>query len=65
MKVRRATLEDRVGQLLLEAAVSFAKEDKARGLTLTTAVDNFTAQRLYESGHWKKEDQFLTYKFIF
>lgn len=37
-----------VGELLLETAINFAKSQHARFVHLSTATDNYTAQRLYE-----------------
>src|SRR5260370_30904029 len=44
-----------VGQALLERARRLAEETGARGLTLSTAVDNAPAQRLYEALGWTRE----------
>ncbi len=54
-----------VGRALLARAREFAAETKARGLTLNTAVDNSTAQALYESAGWKRETQFYAYNLYF
>lgn len=37
-----------VGELLLQTAIDFAKSQDARFVHLSTATDNYTAQRLYE-----------------
>ena len=50
------------GRQLLNAAKQFAKETNAKGLTLQTAVDNITAQHLYESDGWVKDEQFFYYE---
>ena len=50
-----------VGRALLERARQLAIETQAKGLTLQTAVDNFTAQALYESAGWQREKQFYAY----
>jgi GNAT superfamily N-acetyltransferase len=50
-----------VGRALLEHARLFAVESGAAGMMLETAVDNITAQTLYESLGWVRETQFYTY----
>lgn len=54
-----------VGRKLLAAAKQYAMETKAKGLQLQTAVDNFTAQRLYELDGWKKDNNSFYYEFTF
>jgi GNAT superfamily N-acetyltransferase len=49
-----------VGRRLLERAREFAIETGAKGLTLSTAVDNAAARALYESCGWR-EDEFKHY----
>ncbi|RJS60307.1 GNAT family N-acetyltransferase [Bacillus sp. PK3_68] len=50
------------GRQLLHAAKQFAKETDAKGLKLQTAVDNISAQHLYESDGWIKDEQFFYYE---
>jgi GNAT superfamily N-acetyltransferase len=50
-----------VGEALLEHARRLALETGARGLMLETAVENVTAQRLYERLGWRREVDFYTY----
>ncbi len=50
---------------LLAQAVSFAKMDGAKGLTLNTAMDNHEAQKLYESTGWKPDKNFQTFNYNF
>ena len=50
-----------IGSLLLERARQHAIEVNAKGLTLSTAVDNFTAQRVYERMGWKRDNDFYHY----
>lgn len=50
-----------VASALLEKSRSFAIETGAKGLALSTAVDNATAQQLYEKLGWKKDDEFYYY----
>ena len=49
------------GGALLERAERFAIETGAIRMTLTTAVDNETAQRLYGAHGWKRDERFWTY----
>ncbi|GLY09468.1 GNAT family N-acetyltransferase [Pseudobacillus badius] len=51
------------GRALLQAAKQFAKETGAKGLQLQTAVDNKSAQHLYESDGWVKDEKFFYYEF--
>jgi GNAT superfamily N-acetyltransferase len=50
-----------VGRRLLERAREWAIETGAKGLVLTTAVDNSTARALYESCGWQRDDAFQHY----
>jgi len=52
-----------VGSLLLSAAVDYAKTRNAIRLTLSTEVTNETAQVLYESTGWIRNEQYYTYDF--
>lgn len=54
-----------VGEALLNHAADFAKADGAKRIWLRTAVDNFTAQALYEKVGYKRDEQFYRYDFIF
>jgi ribosomal protein S18 acetylase RimI-like enzyme len=38
-----------IGAALIDTAMNFAREDSAAYLALSTAVDNYTAQSLYEA----------------
>ena len=49
------------GRALLERAERWAAETGAKGMTLSTQLTNTTAQRLYESCGWTKDDEFLHY----
>jgi len=54
-----------IGEALIKAATDFAREDGSAYLQLETAIDNFTAQRLYETiGFVKQQPEidYLTYK---
>jgi ribosomal protein S18 acetylase RimI-like enzyme len=46
---------------LLIAAADFARANGAASLSLSTAVDNVPAQRLYESIGWVRDDGFCEY----
>ena len=48
---------------LLTAAIAHAVQTGAARLLLSTAVDNATAQTLYEQHGWHKETGFLHYEF--
>lgn len=50
-----------VGEWLLAAAAEFARNLGAHHLTLSTARANLTAQALYSSTGWKRDDEFLVY----
>jgi len=52
-----------VGTGLLDAAVNYARELGACGLTLSTALTNVTAQRVYDAAGWKRDNQYLVYDF--
>lgn len=48
-------------KLLLEKAKTYAKQTKAKGLGLSTAVTNEIAQKLYEQNGYKKDEEFYHY----
>ena len=50
-----------VGRALLERARQFAEETHAKGLSLQTATDNYTAQAVYETNGWQRETEFYAY----
>lgn len=50
-----------VGRLLLLAAEAHAAQQGMARMDLTTARTNATAQRLYESLGWVRDEVFLTY----
>jgi ribosomal protein S18 acetylase RimI-like enzyme len=50
-----------IGRRLLMAATDLAREQGAASLSLSTAVDNVPAQRLYESLGWARDTGFLEY----
>ena len=51
-----------IGRALLERARRLAEETDAVGLELVTAVTNTSAQRLYESVGYRRDDAFLRYE---
>jgi ribosomal protein S18 acetylase RimI-like enzyme len=50
-----------VGRLLMNTARDFALQTGAKGLVLETAIDNITAQRLYESLGYVRDTGYYTY----
>jgi ribosomal protein S18 acetylase RimI-like enzyme len=54
-----------VGESLIKYALKYAKEDKASHVELSTAIDNYTAQSLYDSIGFKRQNpstDFFNYK---
>ena len=54
-----------VGKELIMAALNFARENNAKFVELSTAVDNYTAQSLYEQIGFEKQNpdaEFYTYR---
>ena len=52
------------GRRLIEAASAFARAQGAASLSLSTGVNNATAQRLYESLGWTRDESFYEYNFV-
>lgn len=50
-----------VGARLLTSAAEFARASGAASMSLSTAIDNTTAQKLYESLGWKRETEYFEY----
>ncbi|GLI09619.1 N-acetyltransferase [Paenibacillus tyrfis] len=50
-----------VARALMKAAEAHARATRAKGLQLSTAVDNVTAQRLYAAMGYVRDDAFLHY----
>ena len=46
---------------LLNAAIDYARGIKATGMFLETAIDNHTAQAVYEKAGWTREGHFYKY----
>jgi ribosomal protein S18 acetylase RimI-like enzyme len=54
-----------IGEALIKTATSFAKEQGSKYVQLETAIDNFTAQSLYETIGFKKQEpdnEFFLYR---
>jgi GNAT superfamily N-acetyltransferase len=52
-----------VAKSLIESAKAYAQTLGAITLTLSTAVTNETAQKLYQSTGWERDEQFYVYDF--
>lgn len=52
-----------VASKLMDAAVDYARSLGAVRVSLSTATTNETAQRLYQSAGWKRDEQFFVYHF--
>ena len=50
-----------VATQLLSRAMQYAREIGAVGMFLETAINNVTAQRVYERAGWTREAQFYKY----
>jgi ribosomal protein S18 acetylase RimI-like enzyme len=51
-----------VGEMLLHKAKDFAIETRAKSISLSTAPDNYSAQRLYERNGFIQDSQFYHYE---
>ncbi|MED4354978.1 GNAT family N-acetyltransferase [Schinkia azotoformans] len=51
-----------VGETLLHKAKEYAIETGAKSISLETASDNYSAQRLYERNGYKRDSQFYHYE---
>ena len=54
-----------VGKLLLDSAKDFAIKTKSKGLTLSTGIENETAQSLYEKYGFIRNEHFYEYFLFF
>lgn len=59
--VAQATRRSGIGRALMRRAEQHARETGAAGLTLSTALDNARAQRLYESERYERDAVFCVY----
>ena len=50
-----------IGSALMKAARAFAESNGAARLTLSTQIENETAQCLYEREGWKRDTEFYVY----
>lgn len=48
--------------MLLQKAKDYAIETGAKSISLSTAIDNYAAQRLYEKSGYTKDSQFYQYE---
>lgn len=48
--------------MLLQQVKEYAKNSGAKSLSLSTAIDNLSAQRLYEKNGYKKDTKFFHYE---
>jgi len=51
-----------VAELLLQKVKDYAVETEAKSISLSTAPDNYAAQRLYEKHGYVKDSQFYQYE---
>jgi ribosomal protein S18 acetylase RimI-like enzyme len=52
-----------VASRLISAAIEFARSSGAIRVSLSTAISNESAQALYQSLGWKRDQEFLVYHF--
>lgn len=53
-----------IGEMLLHRAKEFAIETGAKSISLSTAPDNYSAQRLYEKNGYVRDSQFYQYELL-
>ncbi|REB07284.1 GNAT family N-acetyltransferase [Sporosarcina sp. BI001-red] len=51
-----------IGEMLLHKAKDFAIETSAKSISLSTALDNLSAQRLYEKNGYVRDSEFCQYE---
>jgi ribosomal protein S18 acetylase RimI-like enzyme len=51
-----------IGEMLLHKARDYATETSAKSISLSTAPDNYSAQRLYEKHGYVRDSQFYHYE---
>ena len=56
------TRKQGVGEMLLHKAKDFAVETGAKSISLSTAPDNYSAQKLYERNGYIRDSQFFHYE---
>lgn len=52
-----------IGEMLLHKAKDYAIATGAKGISLSTALDNYSAQSLYEKNGYERDRQFYHYEF--
>ena len=55
--------KNNIGRKLMIKSHEYAKKNNAKRIQLSTAIDNYIGQSLYESLGYIKEDDFYTYDF--
>ena len=55
--------KNKIGKQLMLKSHEYAKKIKAKRIQLSTAIDNFIGQSLYESLNYVKDTDFYTYDF--
>ncbi len=53
-----------IGEMLLHKAKEYAISTGAKSISLSTAPDNYSAQRLYEKNGYERDSQFYQYELI-
>lgn len=53
-----------IGEVLLHKAKEHAVQTEAKSISLSTAPDNFSAQKLYEKNGYERDSQFYHYELI-
>jgi len=61
--VRQQSRRKGAANILLKAAVDYGKASGAVRLTLSTAITNESAQALYETAGWKRDQKFFVYHY--
>lgn len=51
-----------IGEMLIDKAKDYAIETRAKSISLETAPDNYSAQRLYEKNGYVRDSQFYHYE---
>lgn len=54
----------RIGKLLIDATINFAKQEGAKRIDLKTEHDNHTAKTLYEKHGFQRNEIYEHYRFI-
>jgi len=56
------TRKQGIGEMLLHKAKDYAIKTGAKSISLSTAPDNYSAQRLYEKNGYERDSQFYHYE---